>query len=248
MHKLTQKGVLKGLNPENIDFYLLDTVDSTNTFAKDKQLLKKFLIVISEEQTAGRGRQGKQWYSPDSGNIYMTIKFKDKNDAPLSLIIGLLISESMDYVSGKKINAGLKWPNDLLINNKKICGILVESEIVNNEIEFIVGIGINYSLPKKESWWGEIGNLAEILPREKLINSILCAIISYAENGYPNWLAAWENRCMHIGDELKVISNNNQDEEVGIFQGINEEGKMLLKTSSELKSISSGECSIKGIY
>jgi len=248
LHKLTQKGVLKGLNPENIDFYLLDTVDSTNTFAKDEQLLKKFLIVISEEQTAGRGRQGKQWYSPDSGNIYMTIKFKDKNDAPLSLIIGLLISESMDYVSGKKINAGLKWPNDLLINNKKICGILVESEIVNNEIEFIVGIGINYSLPKKESWWGEIGNLAEILPREKLINSILCAIISYAENGYPNWLAAWENRCMHIGDELKVISNNNQDEEVGIFQGINEEGKMLLKTSSELKSISSGECSIKGIY
>ena len=248
MHKLTQKGVLKGLNPENIDFYLLDTVDSTNTFAKDKQLLKKFLIVISEEQTAGRGRQGKQWYSPDSGNIYMTIKFKDKNDAPVSLIIGLLISESMDYVSGKKINAGLKWPNDLLINNKKICGILVESEIVNNEVEFIVGIGINYSLPKKESWWGEIGNLAEILPREKLINSILCAIISYAENGYPNWLAAWENRCMHIGDELKVISNNNQDEEVGIFQGINEEGKMLLKTSSELKSISSGECSIKGIY
>ena len=239
---------MKGLNPENIDFYLLDTVDSTNTFAKDKQLLKKFLIVISEEQTAGRGRQGKQWYSPDSGNIYMTIKFKDKNDAPLSLIIGLLISESMDYVSGKKINAGLKWPNDLLINNKKICGILVESEIVNNEVEFIVGIGINYSLPKKESWWGEIGNLAEILPREKLINSVLCAIISYAENGYPNWLAAWENRCMHIGDELKVISNNNQDEEVGIFQGINEEGKMLLKTSSELKSISSGECSIKGIY
>ena len=111
---------MKGLNPENIDFYLLDTVNSTNTFAKEKKLLKNFLIVISEEQTAGRGRQGKQWYSPDSGNIYMTIKFKDKNDAPLSLIIGLLISESMDYVSGKKINAGLKWPNDLLINNKKI--------------------------------------------------------------------------------------------------------------------------------
>jgi BirA family biotin operon repressor/biotin-[acetyl-CoA-carboxylase] ligase len=248
LHKLTQKGVLKGLNPENIDFYLLDTVNSTNTFAKDKKLLKNFLIVISEEQTAGRGRQGKQWYSPDSGNIYMSIKFKDKNDPPLSLIIGLLISESMDYVSGKKINAGLKWPNDLLINNKKICGILVESEIVNNEMEFIVGIGINYALPKKESWWGDIGMLAEILPREKLINSILLAIISYTKNGYPNWLAAWEKRCMHIGDELKVISNNQQDEEVGIFKGINEEGKMLLKTSNELKSISSGECSIKGIY
>jgi len=248
LHKLTQKGVLKGLNHENIDFYLLETVDSTNTFAKDKKLLKNFLIVISERQTAGRGRHGKQWYSPDSGNIYMTIKFKDKNNIPLSLIIGLLISESIESVSGKKIYAGLKWPNDLLINKQKICGILVESEIINGEIEFIVGIGINYALPKKESWWGEIGKLAKIMPREKLINSILHAIIYYAENGYPNWLAAWEKRCMHIGDELKVISNNQQDEDVGIFQGVDEKGNMLLKTSNELKSISSGECSIKGIY
>ena len=248
MHKLTQKGVLKGLNLENIDLYLLDTVNSTNTFAKEQSLRKSFLIVISEEQTSGRGRQGKQWYSPVGGNIYMTIKFKDKNDAPLSLIIGLLISESMESISGKKINAGLKWPNDLLINNKKICGILVESEIVNGEMEYIVGIGINYSLPKKESWWGEIGELAEILPREKLINSILSAIIAYTKNGYKNWPAAWEKRCMHMGKELKVISNNKKNEEMGNFQGIDEGGKMLLKTKNELKIISSGECSIKGIY
>ena len=53
---------------------------------------------------------------------------------------------------------------------------------------------------------------------------------------------------MHIGDELKVISNNQQDEDVGIFQGVDEKGNMLLKTSNEIKSISSGECSIKGIY
>jgi len=248
LDKLSQKGVLKGLNHENIDFHLLETVNSTNTFAKEKKLLKNYLIVISEEQTAGRGRQGKQWYSPDSGNIYMTIKFKDKNNIPLSLIIGLLVSESIDNVSGKKINAGLKWPNDLLIDNKKICGILVESEIINDEIEFIVGIGINYALPKKEFWWGEIGELAEILPREKLINAILHAIIYYAENGYPNWLVAWEERCMHIGNELQVKSNNQQDEEVGIFQGVDEKGNMLLKTLNGVKSISSGECSIKGIY
>ena len=75
MDKLTQKEVFKGLNLENIDFYLLNTVDSTNTFAKEKLLNKDYLIVISEQQTAGRGRQGKEWYSPDAGNIYMSIKF-----------------------------------------------------------------------------------------------------------------------------------------------------------------------------
>ena len=248
MHKLTQKEVFKGLNLENIDFYLLDTVDSTNTFAKEKLLNKDYLVVISEQQTAGRGRQGKEWYSPNAGNIYMTIKFRDKNPAPLSLIIGLLISEAMDSVSGQKINAQLKWPNDLLINKKKICGILIESEMSADEVEFIVGIGINYSLPKKESWWGEIGELADILPREKLMNSILQNIINYKENGYKNWKDAWEKRCMHIGIELKALSNNQKDTDIGIFIGINEEGKMLLQTERGLKIISSGECSIKGIY
>jgi BirA family biotin operon repressor/biotin-[acetyl-CoA-carboxylase] ligase len=154
----------------------------------------------------------------------------------------------MDLASGQKINAGLKWPNDLLINKKKICGILIESEINSDEIEFIVGIGINYSLPKKESWWGEIGELAKILPREKLINSILLGIINYVENGYENWIDAWEKRCMHMNMELKAVSNNKQDIEIGIFNGINEEGMMLLQTASELKTICSGECSIKGIY
>ena len=248
MHKLTQKEVFKGLNLENIDFYLLDTVNSTNTFAKEKLLNKDYLVVISEQQTAGRGRQGKEWYSPNAGNIYMTIKFRDKNPAPLSLIIGLLISEAMDSVSGQKINAELKWPNDLLINKKKICGILIESEMSADEVEFIVGIGINYSLPKKESWWGEIGELADILPREKLMNSILQNIINYKENGYKNWKDAWEKRCMHIGIELKALSNNQKDTDIGIFKGINEEGKMLLQTERGLKIISSGECSIKGIY
>ena len=248
MHKLTQKEVFKGLNLENIDFYLLDTVDSTNTFAKEKLLNKDYLVVISEQQTAGRGRQGKEWYSPNAGNIYMTIKFRDKNPTPLSLIIGLLISEAMDSVSGQKINACLKWPNDLLINKKKICGILIESEMNADEVEFIVGIGINYSLPKKESWWGEIGELADILPREKLMNSILQNIIDYKENGYKNWKDAWEKRCMHIGIELKALSNNQKDTDIGIFKGINEEGKMLLQTERELRVISSGECSIKGIY
>ena len=248
MHKLTQKEVFKGLNLENIDFYLLDTVDSTNTFAKEKLLNKDYLVVISEQQTAGRGRQGKEWYSPNAGNIYMTIKFRDKNPAPLSLIIGLLISEAMDSVSGQKINAELKWPNDLLINKKKICGILIESEMSADEVEFIVGIGINYSLPKKESWWGEIGELADILPREKLMNSILQNIIDYKENGYKNWKDAWEKRCMHIGIELKALSNNQKETDIGIFNGINEEGKMLLQTERGLKIISSGECSIKGIY
>jgi BirA family biotin operon repressor/biotin-[acetyl-CoA-carboxylase] ligase len=154
----------------------------------------------------------------------------------------------MDAVSNQKINAGLKWPNDLLINNKKICGILIESQINADQLEYTVGIGINYSLPKKESWWGEIGELADILPREKLINGILHRITDYLENGYKNWKDEWERRCIHMGMELVAVSNNQNDTKVGICNGINEEGKMFLQTENELKLISSGECSIKGVY
>ena len=69
------------------------------------------------------------------------------------------------------------------------------------------------------------------------------------ENGYENWIDAWEKRCMHIEHGVKELYQIiKQDIEIGIFNGINEEGMMLLQTESELKTISSGECSIKGIY
>ena len=84
--------------------------------------------------------------------------------------------------------------------------------------------------------------------KKKLINNILHAIVNYSQNGYENWKEAWENRCMHMCMELEAVSNNQKDTQIGVFLWINEEGKMLLETSKELKAISSGECSIKGIY
>ena len=125
----------------------------------------------------------------------------------LSLIIGLLVAEALDEASGQKINAQLKWPNDLLLKNKKICGILIESEIEQNDIELTIGIGINYSIAKKESWWGDLGELADLLPREKLINTILKKIISYKEHGYPDWQQAWEKKCMHQNEEINILNN-----------------------------------------
>ena len=74
------------------------------------------------------------------------------------------------------------------------------------------------------------------------------SIIDYSENGYVDWKDAWEKRCMHMGIELEAISHKQKDNEIGIFNGINEDGKMLLQTNHGLKIISSGECSIKGIY
>ena len=88
----------------------------------------------------------------------------------------------------------------------------------------------------------------QILLAQKQKTLAINLITKYLENGYENWKVAWEKRCVHMGKEIKVISNNQNDYEIGVFTGINEKGKMMLKTKNELKIISSGECSIKGIY
>ena len=248
MSKLIENDVLNGLNQDNLDIYFFETIDSTNAFARKTQLKKPFLIVLSEQQTAGKGRYGKSWYSPESGNIYLSIKYQAKSMVPsLSLIVGLFVAEALDEASGQKINAQLKWPNDVLLKNKKICGILIESEIEQENIELTIGIGVNYSIPKKESWWGDIGKLADILPREKLINTILKKIITYHEHGYSDWQHAWENRCMHQNQEIN-IQTNSQKKITGVFRGVNNEGKMILETINGTQTISSGECSITGLY
>ena len=248
MSKLIQNDVLNGLNQENLDCYFLKTIDSTNAFAKKLPLEKPILVVLAEEQTAGKGRHGKKWHSPESGNIYLSIKYQiNSPHSPLSLIVGLLIVEALDEVSGQKINARLKWPNDILLNKKKICGILIESEVVKEKMEYTIGIGVNYSIPKTESWWGDLEEQKDVLPREKLINAILKKIIFYKDNDYLNWQEQWESRCMHQNIEI-FISTKQQKEINGIFRGVDNEGKMLLETSNGIQAISSGECSIKGLY
>jgi BirA family biotin operon repressor/biotin-[acetyl-CoA-carboxylase] ligase len=248
LSKLIQNDVLNGLNQENLDCYFLKTIDSTNAFAKKLPLEKPILVVLAEEQTAGKGRHGKKWHSPESGNIYLSIKYQiNSPHSPVSLIVGLLIVEALDEVSGQKINARLKWPNDILLNKKKICGILIESEVVKEKMEYTIGIGVNYSIPKTESWWGDLEEQKDVLPREKLINAILKKIIFYKDNDYLNWQEQWESRCMHQNIEI-FISTKQQKEINGIFRGVDNEGKMLLETSNGIQAISSGECSIKGLY
>jgi len=248
LSKLIENDVLNGLNQDNLDIYFFKTIDSTNVFARKTQLNKPFLIVLAEQQTAGKGRHGKTWHSPESGNIYLSIKYQATSMVPaLSLIIGLLIAEALDETSGQKINAQLKWPNDVLLENKKISGILIESEMQQENLELTIGIGINYSIPKKESWWGDLGNLRDILPREQLINTILKKIIAFKEHSYSDWQQAWENRCMHQNLEINIQTNSDA-QIAGIFRGVDNEGKMLLETINGTQAISSGECSITGLY
>ena len=98
-------------------------------------LSNDFHVVIAEKQTKGKGRLGKKWSSPPTGNIYMSISTeKDLSCGPISLFTGLICKKSIDKTINKE-KIGLKWPNDLVLENKKIGGILVETESFNKKLE-----------------------------------------------------------------------------------------------------------------
>ena len=128
MNELNKDIILKDLPSKRLNLHIYDEIDSTNDEAKRIEGIRDFHIFIAEKQTKGRGRKGKTWSSPNSGNIYMTIcTNKDIFLKPISLISGLICKKAIDQLVDKSIIM-LKWPNDILLKNKKIGGILVETE------------------------------------------------------------------------------------------------------------------------
>ena len=143
MNKLHKEKILENLPENRVNITIYDEIDSTNDEAKRMHLDKEFEVLVANKQTNGRGRQGKKWSSPDSGNIYMTICTEnDLSFAPASLIAGLVCINSISQLNDF-IELGLKWPNDIFIKGRKVGGILAESRSSSEGFRAVLGIGIN---------------------------------------------------------------------------------------------------------
>ena len=232
---------------ERLNMDIFNEIDSTNDEAKRINLNKDFHIIIAEKQYKGRGRLGKKWSSPDLGNIYMTVcTEKDFSYIPLSLVIGVICKKGIEkFINNNDIE--LKWPNDILYNNKKVGGVLVEKEVIKESTRTIIGIGINLNIKKEESWWGDFGDLNGKNLRDKIINKILVKFEALFRDGLNDWKNLWNQSCIHNDAIISVARN---DEIIkGKYLGINDSGELLLeKKIGEIISFSSGEVSIKGIY
>ena len=246
MNKLNKDIISENLpkNRVNIDVY--EEIDSTNDEAKRINLTNEFHLIVSESQSKGRGRQGKIWSSPNSGNIYMTLfTDKDLSFAPISLITGLICKKSISNLN-KKIDIKLKWPNDILFQNKKVGGILVEKENVNSNLRTIIGIGINLDIQKKESWWGDLSMFNLKKQRNELISEIISNLIEFVDKKPSNWIDNWRKNCMHIDKEIEIYSDGKKIS--AIFKDINLEGHAIIKTDKGNEVFKSGQINLKGIY
>ena len=238
--------ILKGLNLDNLELKTCQLIDSTNDECKRISSNKDILVVTADKQTKGKGRKGKKWHSPE-GNISLSLAFADRElDSPISIATGIIVKDALSEVFNLD-TIKLKWPNDLVFENKKIGGILVEKEVYANFTKTIVGIGINLELDKKESWWGDFKDLNGKNLRDKIINKILMKFEMLFRDRLDDWKSLWNQSCIHNEAIISVARNNETIK--GKYLGVNDAGELLLENEKgNIISFSSGEVSIKGIY
>lgn len=239
-----------------------DTIDSTNT--KAQELAEKGYpsgtLVVADKQESGKGRRGRSWVSPSGTGIFMTLMIKPdinpNNASMLTLVAALAVAKAITSVTGEK--ALIKWPNDIVINGKKVCGILTEMNAQFDYINHIVvGIGINVH---NESFPEEISQMASSLMIEaggKRFHraQIIAETMSYFEQYYDTFLKTQElSALVREYDELLV--NRNKSVRVldpkepfdGKAMGITPKGELIVDTWESRKLVSSGEVSVRGIY
>lgn len=132
-----------------------DSIDSTNTLAQQlaREGAPDGTLVIADEQTAGRGRRGRQWFSPPHSGVWMSLILRPQlplqHAAQITLVAAVALSKALTRESG--VQAGIKWPNDILFSGKKCCGILTEMHAEFDQIHhLVVGIGINVNVPQSD--------------------------------------------------------------------------------------------------
>ena len=226
----------------------LETIDSTNNELWkhiNKCSLKEGYTIIANNQTSGRGRRGNKWISSKSESLTFSILLKPKLNIKtfglVSILTSISIVEAIKYLYN--INTKIKWPNDILAKNKKIGGILVESKIINDETNIVIGIGINVN---QKLMLNELKNKAisirminqKINNIELLFKSILNQLEKFYNMPSENWITVWQENCAHINSKIKFHENNEIFE--GIFIGLSKNGEAIIKKNGSIQIFPSG--------
>jgi BirA family biotin operon repressor/biotin-[acetyl-CoA-carboxylase] ligase len=215
------------------------------------------LLIMADSQTSGRGRMTRTWFSPAGTNLYFSLLLRPNVElsvAPsLPLVVGLAVAEAL-VACAPALLPKIKWPNDILVNGKKICGILCELQTKQDRVDYIVvGVGINVNLAAeliptelKERATSILIENGEPLKREQL----LAAILNRLEPIYDNWRAfGFKPLVQNINalDALRGLSIRMELSGApvdGIASGIQDDGSLLLQTSKGPMPIYSGEAHI----
>lgn len=262
---LTHEEIKVYLNTKYIGRNIIhfNSIDSTNTKAKEFATSGEVegTIIISEEQTKGRGRLGRQWCSPKFKGIWMSMILRPNIDplnmSKLTLVAAAAVHEAlMDF----NIETGIKWPNDIILNNKKLCGILTEMSGELNQItQLILGIGVNVNTTKDEFPKG-LKDIATSLTSETgdtfLRTKLTAYILNHFERLYEEFVLHDDlsstidisrKSSILLGKDIQMYNRGELLTAKAI--DIDENGLLVLEhKDGQIKRVISGEISMHGLY
>ena len=240
----------------DIKIFFEKSVTSTNDLAKQAahDTMLDRAVFIAEEQTAGRGRKGRVWQSPAGEGLYMTFLARPKIDpkrlSGITLMAAVALCWAIENLTG--LTLGIKWPNDIIIDGKKTAGILTESMLSMDGVEFIIcGIGINVHQRQFDddishkacSLVMSAGHINKTLLAASVIDAFFDAYNAFLKHGLDAFIPAFREKNVLRG-EVTVISPNRRD--IGTLLGFDDSGAILIDTDEGIKRFVAGEVSIRG--
>ena len=231
-------------------------IDSTNEFLlKNHNTLPTGSLCLAETQTAGRGRRGRKWFSPNSQNLYFSMLWRYSTEEiqaeklpRLSLVCAILLAEllSENHVP----NVQIKWPNDLYFQGKKAGGILIETVKTATHWTLVIGIGLNLAMEKVDEsivtqQWAGLGQfqLDRNIIAQQLAEKLQQALIDFPTCHFSNYCDRWQRFDYFYQKPVTLLQEKESWQ--GIAQGINARGELLLQTSSKIYPFAIGETSLR---
>lgn len=233
-----------------------ETIDSTNAEAMRIANSGANLpaLVLAEQQTAGRGRRGRQWVSPFAENLYYSLALRldggTRRLDGLSLVVGLAVVDTLRELGIH--SAGLKWPNDILVGRKKLAGVLLElTGDPANVCHVAIGIGININMRESvdvdQAWTSLALELGEVQDRNKvacaLSRNLGAYLAGHQEKGFAAYRKEWEGK--HLWQGLAVALTAGAKITQGVVMGIGDDGALRLEVDGREEHFSGGEVSLR---
>lgn len=240
--------------------HFVNETDSTNLWAKrlEREGAPHGTLAVAEFQSAGRGRLGRTWVAPAGSCITMSLLLKPDLEpryaSMLTLVMGLSAAQA---VAEMGVDVSIKWPNDVVVSKKKICGILTEMELDGNSIrDVVVGIGLNINLEEvAEEIKGTATSLYLETGKYYDRSEIIGRVMSHFEENYERFMEtkdlsllknAYHKLSANLNQPVRVLCSEPFE---GIALGINDSGELLVqRENGTVETVNAGEVSVRGLY
>ena len=234
--------------------------DSTNLWIKRlaKESAPEGTLALAEFQSAGRGRLGRSWEVPEGTSVMMSIllrpKFEPQYAPMLTLVMGMAVAKAVKKLG---FDASIKWPNDVVVSHKKICGILTEMGVRDGKIDYaVIGVGINVNIREFPEEMADKATSLYLESGREFDRSQIPGLVMEAFEEYYEKFAATCDLSGLKEEYESILANYNQPVRVlakepyeGVARGITDGGELLVeKTDGTIIAVSAGEVSVRGLY